>query len=159
MKKQRSVFIHVLLLVLVIAAGLCTRALSSADFFSTEESQPRIALVIGRDDTNDSKLTGAMIWKTFPDSETIEITPYPSDTVLSKGGSYKGHVYGGKHTLNTLYMVACAWGGAEAAAEVMQQVFLANYDIAIDELIVISSEDFGTLLDYTEIDTTYRIVS
>ena len=159
MKKNQMLLTCALLAVLILALAIHFAA--GSDFLErvTQSDSARTTLILGRDDANDGKITGALLWRTHPDSETIDITPYASNTVLSKGGQYKNHLYGGSLTINALYQLACAWDDSAAAAGVMQQAFLANFDVSIDELIVISSADFETLFEYTEMDTTYRIVS
>ena len=159
MKKKQVLLACSILAILILAFSIHFAASSHFLTRITQSDSSRTTLILGRDDANDGKITGALLWRTHPDSETIDITPYASNTVLSKGGQYKNHLYGGNLTINALYQLVCAWDDSAAAAGVMQQAFLANFDISIDELIVISSADFETLFEYTEMDTTYRIVS
>ena len=159
MKKKQIILAFTIFAVLILVFAL--HFTTGSDFLSqvAQTDSPRTTLILGREDDNDGKITGALLWRTQPDSETIDITPYASNTVLNKGGQYRNHLYGKNLTINTLYQLACAWDDSAAAAEVMQQAFLSNFDISIDEMIVISSTDFETLFEYTEMDTTYRIVS
>ena len=78
--------------------------------------------------------------------KTISMTSVLRDTLVQRGGSFKGHTYGGGK-INAMYHMGYTWDGVAGSMAVMNQILYDNFGIEIDHNVEIDFDAFMEVVD------------
>lgn len=135
-----------------------TEAIETTEAETTEATtvatEPHIAspedyvniLMVGQAsrDGEDERHADTMIVLTLNKYEkTISMTSVLRDTLVQRGGSFKGHTYGGGK-INAMYHMGYTWDGIAGSMAVMNQILYDNFGIEVDHNVEVN---FGSVVN------------
>lgn len=78
--------------------------------------------------------------------KTISMTSVLRDTLVQRGGRFKGHTYGGGK-LNAMYHMGYTWDGVAGSMAVMNQILYDNFGIEVDHNFEIDFDAFMEIVN------------
>lgn len=78
--------------------------------------------------------------------KTVSMISVLRDTVVQRGGRYKGHTYGGGK-INAMYHMGYTWDGVAGSMAVMNQILYDNFGIEVDHNFEVDFDAFIAIID------------